>query len=61
MFLQMHFAIQENFSLLLFLATPLALHLNDDLLSLRRSSYNILNHSKWRSIEKDLSKCSMIG
>ncbi len=28
---------------------------------MRRRSYNIFNHSKWRRIEKDLSKCPMIG
>jgi hypothetical protein len=43
------------------LASPLALHFKDDLQSLRRRSYNILNHSKWRRIEKDLPKCSVIG
>jgi hypothetical protein len=29
--------------------------------SLRMHSYNNLNHSKWRRIEKDLPKCSMTG
>jgi hypothetical protein len=29
--------------------------------ALRRCSYNILNHSKWGTIEKDLPKCSVIG
>jgi hypothetical protein len=43
-----------------FLAAPLALHFQDDLLSLRTFSYIILNHSKWRRIEKDLPKCSVI-
>jgi hypothetical protein len=28
--------------------------------NLKRHSYNILNHSKWRKFEKDLSKCLMI-
>ncbi len=28
---------------------------------MRRHTYNILNHSKWRRIEKELSKCSVIG
>jgi hypothetical protein len=28
---------------------------------LRKCSYNILNHSKWRRIEKDLPKCLVIG
>jgi hypothetical protein len=45
--------------LLFFLAAPLALHFKDDLWSLRRHPYNILNHSKWRRIEKDLSKFSV--
>jgi hypothetical protein len=58
----MCFAIQKMFfSLLLFLAAPLALHLKDDLSSLRRRSYNILNHSKWRRIEKDLPKYLVIS
>ncbi len=42
------------------LAGLLVLHCKDDLQSLRRCSYNILNHSKWRRIEKDLPKCSVI-
>jgi hypothetical protein len=59
MFLQFK---KTYFSLLLFFwACPCALHLKDHLQSLRRRSYNILNHSKWRRIEKDLSKCSVIG
>jgi hypothetical protein len=33
-----------------FLAGALALHFKDDLWSLRRRSYDILNHSKWRRI-----------
>jgi hypothetical protein len=44
-----------------FVARPLALHFKVDLCSLRRCSYNILNHSKWRTIEKELPKCSVIG
>jgi hypothetical protein len=28
---------------------------------LRRCSYNILNHSKWRKFEKDLLKCLVVG
>jgi hypothetical protein len=40
---------------------PLALHFKDDLWSLRRCSNNILDHSKWRRIEKDLPKCSVIS
>ncbi len=40
---------------------PLALHYKDDLQSLIRCSSNILNRSKWRRIEKDLPKCSVIG
>jgi hypothetical protein len=56
------FAIRKNiFSLLLFLAGALALHFKDDLQSLRRCSHNILNHSKWRRIEKDLPKCLIEG
>jgi len=39
-----------------FLAAPLALHFQDDLYSLRRRSYNILNNSRWRTIDKDLPK-----
>jgi hypothetical protein len=39
-----------------FLAAALALHFKDDLKSLRRRSYNILNHSKWRRIEEVLPK-----
>jgi len=35
-------------------------HFKDDLESLRRRFYNILNHSKWRKIEKDMPKCSVI-
>jgi hypothetical protein len=45
----------------LLLAVPLALHYKGDLQSLRRHSYNILNHSKWRRIEKDLPKYSVIS
>jgi hypothetical protein len=45
----------------LFLHGSLALHLKYDSWSLRRCSYNILNHSKWRRIDKDLPKCSIIG
>jgi hypothetical protein len=44
-----------------FLAGSLALHFKNDLQSLRRLSYNIVNHSKWRRLEKDLPKCSIIG
>ncbi len=44
-----------------FLAGPLALHFKDNLQSLKRCSYNILNRSKWRRIEKDLLKCLVIG
>jgi len=43
-----------------FLAGPLALHFEDALQGLRRRSYNILNHSIWGRIEKDLPKCSVI-
>jgi hypothetical protein len=42
-----HFAIRENvffFLLLFFLAGPSILHFKDALESLRRCSYNILNH-----------------
>jgi hypothetical protein len=39
-----------------FLAAALALQFEYDLESLRRHSCNILNHSKWRRIEKDLAK-----
>jgi hypothetical protein len=28
---------------------------------LKLRSHNILNHSKWRRIEKDLPKCSVMG
>jgi hypothetical protein len=45
-----------------FVAGPLALHFKGDLYSMRRHSYNnILNHSKWRTIEKDLPKCLVLG
>jgi hypothetical protein len=44
-----------------FVAGSLAFHFKDDSWSLRRHSYNILNHSKWRRIEKDLPKCSVMG
>jgi hypothetical protein len=44
-----------------FLDSPLPLHFKNDLESLRRCSYNILNHPKWRRIEKDLPKCSTIS
>ncbi len=48
------------FTALLWLV-PWALHFKVDLYGLRRCSYNILNHSKWRTIEKDLPKCLVIG
>jgi hypothetical protein len=41
-------------------AALLALYFKDDLVSLRRFSYNIINDSKWRRIKKDLPKCLMI-
>jgi hypothetical protein len=42
-----HFVIRKNiFFLLFFFTGPLALHLKDDLCSLKKLSYNILNHSK---------------
>jgi len=41
-------------------ASSLALHFKDDLLSLRRCSYDILNYSKSRRIYKDLAKCLVI-
>jgi hypothetical protein len=53
--------LEKTYFLYCFLGAPLALHFKDDLQSLRRRSYNILNHSKWRRIEKDLPKCSVIG
>ncbi len=56
------FAIwQSIFSLLLFFDCSLGFPFIDDLYRLRRRSYNILNHSKWRRIEKDLAKCPVIG
>jgi hypothetical protein len=29
--------------------------------TLTRRSFNILNHSKWKRIEEDLPKCSVLG
>ncbi len=56
------FSIQGNvFFYCSFLGGPLALHFKDDLKSLRRHLYNILNHSKLRRIEKDMLKCLVIG
>jgi hypothetical protein len=43
------------------LAGFLDLHFKDDLYNLRRCSYNILNHSKWRKFEFFLPKCLKIG
>jgi hypothetical protein len=44
-----------------FLYCSLGFPFKDDLYRLRRRSYNILNHSKWRRIEKDLAKRPVIG
>jgi hypothetical protein len=44
-----------------FLTALLAFHFKGELYSLKRRSCNILNHSKWRRIEKDLPKCPVIG
>jgi hypothetical protein len=44
-----------------FLNCSLGFPSEDDLYRLRRGFYNILNHSKWRTIEKDLAKCLVIG
>jgi hypothetical protein len=44
-----------------FFTALLAFHFEGVLYSLKRHSYNILNHSKWRRIEKDLSKCPVLG
>jgi hypothetical protein len=44
-----------------FLAAPSTLHFQDDWQSLRRCLYNILNHSKWKTIERDLPKCLVIS
>jgi len=55
---KMHLAIRKNvFSLLRFFGCSFGFAFQ----SLRMHSNNNLNHSKWRRIEKDLPKCSMVG
>jgi hypothetical protein len=45
---KMHFTVQNQYFLYSsFSADLLASHFKDDLQSLRRRSYNILNHSNW--------------
>jgi hypothetical protein len=57
-----HFVIWENiFSLLLFFGWSFDFAFQRWFVELERCSYNILNHSKWRRIEKDISKYLLIG
>jgi hypothetical protein len=45
-----------------FLAALLALHFKDGFVELEKALlYNILNHSKWRRIEKDSPKKAVMG
>jgi hypothetical protein len=49
------------FSSCYFFIIYFSLHFKDDFSSLRQCSYNILNHSKSSTDDKDLKECSMIG